>query len=62
LDVGARAVRKAGDLAESDALGLDLVEGLAAVKHGFVEPAPGPLLAAAWVDDERVEDDDEGGD
>jgi hypothetical protein len=55
-------VREAGDLAESDALGLDLVEGLAAVEHGFVEPAPGPLPAAARVDGERVEDDGEGGD
>jgi hypothetical protein len=47
LDVGARVVREAGDLAESDAVGLDLIEGLAAVEHGFVEPASGPLPAAA---------------
>jgi hypothetical protein len=43
LDVGARAVREVGDLAESDALGLDLVEGLAAVKHGFVEACTTPV-------------------
>jgi len=61
LNVGAGAVREAGDLAEGDALGLDLVEGLAAVEHGLVEPPPGSLPAAAGVDGERVEDDDEGG-
>ena len=61
LDVGAGAVREAGDLAEGDALGLDLVEGLAAVEHGLVEPPPGTLPAAARVDGERVEDDREGG-
>lgn len=61
LDVGAGAVREAGDLAEGDALGLDLVEGLAAVEHGLVEPPPGPLPPAAGVDGERVEDDGEGG-
>jgi hypothetical protein len=48
---------EAGDLAESDSLGLDLVEGLTAVEHGFVEPALGPLPAVARVDCDRVEDD-----
>lgn len=61
LDVGSGAVRETGDLAEGDALGLDLVEGLAAVEHGLVEPPPGPLPAAARVDGERVEHDGEGG-
>ena len=61
LDVGAGAVREAGDLAEGDALGLDLVEGLAAIQHGLVEPPPGALPAATRVDGERVEDDGEGG-
>ena len=61
LNVGAGAVREAGDLAEGDALGLDLVEGFAAVEHGLVEPPPGALPAAAGVDGERVEDDGEGG-
>lgn len=61
LDPGAGAVREADDLAEGDALGLDLVEGLAAVEHGLVEPAPGPLPRPAGVDGERVEHDGEGG-
>jgi hypothetical protein len=55
------AIREAGDLAEGDALGLDLVEGLAVVEYGLVEPTPGTLLAAAAIDGERVEDDGEGG-
>lgn len=61
LDPGAGAVGEADDLAEGDALGLDLVEGLAAVEHGLVEPAPGPLPRPARVDGERVEHDGEGG-
>jgi hypothetical protein len=61
LNIGARAVREAGDLAEGDALGLDLVEGLAAVEHGLVEPPPGAFPSAAGVDGERVEDDGQGG-
>jgi len=61
LDLSAGAVREAGDLAEGDAVGLDRVEGLAAVEHGLVEPPPGTLPAAARVDGERVEDDREGG-
>jgi hypothetical protein len=47
-------VREAGELAEGDALGLDPVEGLAAVEHGLVDPPPGALPAAAGVDGERV--------
>jgi hypothetical protein len=61
LDFGAGAVREAGDLAEGDALGLDLVERLAAVEHGLIEPPPGALPSAAWVDGERVEHDGERG-
>lgn len=61
LDPGAGAVREADDLAEGDALGLDLVEGLAAVEHGLVEPPPGALPGPPGVDGERVEDDREGG-
>jgi hypothetical protein len=36
-------------------LGLHLVEGLAAVGHGLIEPPSGILPAAAGVDGERVE-------
>jgi len=64
LDLSAGAVREAGDLAEGDAVSFDRIEGLAAVEHGLIEPAPVrplPLAPAARVDGERVEDDGEGG-
>lgn len=60
-DIGTGAVREAGEFGEGDALRLHLVEGLAAVKHGLVEPPPGALPLAARVDGEGVEDDGEGG-
>lgn len=48
-------------LAEGDALRLDLVEGLAAVEHGLVEPPPRAFPLPPRVDGEGVEDDGEGG-
>lgn len=60
-DLGTGAVGEAGDLAEGDALRLDLVEGLAAVEHGLVEPPPRAFPLPPRVDGEGVEDDGEGG-
>lgn len=50
LDPGAGAVGEAGDLAEGDALGLDLGERLAAVEHGLVEPEPNQTLRGEGAD------------